>query len=268
MNAKKWFFIIITLLETLCLLGCASTGTPRRAAMDYAGSVNFYFEPHTQTENLCVILTKNYAFIRTIDGLPLTDWVISPGIHHLVVQYQFSGPTYGSNSEPVSMVFSFESGKYYYLDYEITGKSTVSASDTIQFSITELTDPALIQKADNAIALVKSGLEKQEPYLVFSDTNPAHLEGTWEFNAFTLTFNEGRYRIGIKLFGRENARTSEGRYFFDDQTIVALVENETGVGAYERLKKVWYYELKDGVLEIKVQGDENYLANGKYLKSN
>jgi hypothetical protein len=264
MNAKKCYFIIIISLETVFLLSCISTGTPQKAAMDYAESVNFYFDPQTEVENLCVIMAKDYAFIRTVDGLPFASRVISPGIHHLVVQYQM----YSSMSDPISMVVPFDYGKYYYLDYEITGRATIFTTDTIQFSIIELTDPVLIQKADDAIASVKSGIEKQKPYLVFSETNPTHLEGTWGFNVFKITFKEGRYKISIKLFGQENARTSEGRYFFDDQTIVALVENETGNSIYNKLKKVWYYELKNGVLEVKVQGDENFLANGKYLRSN
>jgi hypothetical protein len=250
MNAKKWFFITITSLETVFLLSCISMGAPQRTAMDYAESVNFYFDPQTRVENLCVIMPKNDAYIRTIDGLPFIDGVIAPGIHHLVVQYWYSTQRHNFSSDLISMVVPFENGKYYYLDYEITDGATIFTADTIQFSITELTDPVLIQKAGNAIVSVKSGLEKQEPYLVFSKSNPARLEGTWEFNLFRITFNEGRYLIGIKVFGQENARTSEGRYFFDNQTIVALVEKETGFGAYGRLKKIWYYELKNGVLEI------------------
>jgi hypothetical protein len=274
MKIPSRFFILIVSFLIIFFPGCASG--PQKAAMDYAAGVNFNFDPQTNIENLCVIICKENAHIETIDGIYQDDAVVLPGIHHLAVQYRHSNyynlgsqsVSSSSTSELISIIFTFEPGKHYYLDYKITEGETIFTNDTIQFSIEELNDPALIQRVQNTLAEVKSGLEKQKPYLTFSEINPNHLEGLWETYPIKINFSrDGRYTFSATILGRENARTSEGRYFFDDQTIVLVAEKETGDRAHIRQKKIWYYKLEGGFLSITVPGDDPIMVNTKLRKN-
>jgi hypothetical protein len=119
----------------------------------------------------------------------------------LVVQYSYSSYSSlgrqtiarSSSSELIPVVFTFEAGKHYYLDYKIAEGATIFDHDTIQFSIRELNDPALTQRVQNTLVEVKSGLEKQKPYVTFSEINPGHLEGIWETSPVRLNFGgDGR----------------------------------------------------------------------------
>ena len=131
MKTTKCFFIFIASFVIIFFPGCASG--PHKAAMDYAASVNFDFDPQTNAENLCVILCRENAFIETIDGIQQDNTVVLPGTHYLAVQYSYSSYsslgrqtiTRSSSSELIPVVFTFEPGKHYYLDYTIAGDDPI-----------------------------------------------------------------------------------------------------------------------------------------------
>ena len=234
----------------LSFMSCASS--PQKAAVNYAKSVNFNFDSGIDTDSLCAIVCKKNAFILAIDGFYYDKKAVLPGTHHLVFFY-ISG---SQRSDYVNLVFVFEKGKHYYLDYEIL------KGNEIQFTIKELNDPNLFQEAQEILDIVKSGLEKQKSYLAFSKANPAHLEGLWDFHGFNIAFDKDRYDFTVNTFA-ENY-TSDGRYFFDEKTIVLFVRKDSRAD-YQGLKKIWYYEFKNDTLYITGEGlGDNFLGVGRY----
>jgi hypothetical protein len=246
------------------------------------------------------MLVKEDSQILTVDGFDTEarGTALSPGVHFLTVQYSVTRTsqsmvadpqgrlrtqttTYESKSEPIHLSFTFEEGKYYYLDYEIARGATIFDNRTIQFSITEITDPAVREEAQKGLAGYKTNykialenyqnsLEKLNEFLVFSENNPHHLEGTWNgtfapMKPVQLTFTGDRitlyrnYTLGTDLL-------MEGRFYFNDEIIIAFFEKRPLV---EKPKQIWYYELNGNTLNIidaPISGLDT--IKGKYQKSN
>jgi hypothetical protein len=300
MKASRHFFVFYILFAAaFSLIGCATT--PEKSAIKEAEDIDFDPvppQPVGDIEKLCYIISKEHSWIFTVSGVdrPLADIrrnelvIVTPGRHQLIVQY-IEG---NRSSGPVSILFDFEEGENYYLNYEITKSEKLFSPASIQFFITELTDQGLLERIDNskmtaladyeanyiaAVENYQTSVEKLNNFLVFSQANPAWLEGVWDRQKapgkpMQLTFKGDRVTFSrttdFKLF----TYIYEGHYYFNEDTIIVYFENMSVNGGEPKnypqpSKYVWHYELKNGGLNIlKAPWLDADSLDGPYRKNN
>jgi hypothetical protein len=268
MKSLRCFFVLFILsVMVFFLIGCATTA--HKAAIDYAESIPLLLDTEVPLEEICYIAAKEHSGVFTISGVdrPLAAIrrnelaTVTAGTHQLIVQYNNGSRTSG----PISILFDFEEGINYYLDYEIIESGTLFSPDSIRFFITELTEQRLIEEIDNSrIAsqasidksrmAAQANIEKTRAYLAFSDANPAYLAGTWYYeNSYPpfsteITFQNDRFTITSFNRWRKSETITSGRYIFNTETIIMVYEKKQDKDF--SAKEVLYYELENGFLNI------------------
>jgi hypothetical protein len=305
MKTSRHFFVFYILFAAVfSLIGCATT--PEKPAIKDAENIDFDPVPPSpigDIERLCYIICKGNSQIIGFDYFntkPTERMVIFPGVRLLTVQYFISRinqnivtdpqgrrgtqtTTYQVKSEPIPLSFTFDEGKYYYLDYEITRGAAIFDSSTIQFSIAEIKEPALHEEARkgladyeaNYIAAVENyqtSVEKLNNFLAFSKANPHYIQGAWTYSRsypwedIEITFGADN-RFVTASFNRmsKNQFTTEGVYHFNENIIILNYEKQQGENVSQ--KEIINYELKDGILYIKSGGNAAIVTAGG-LKGN
>ncbi|MDR2240429.1 MAG: hypothetical protein LBE33_08300 [Zoogloeaceae bacterium] len=258
---------VFILMIAVFLGGCVST--PRLptndAAIEAARSADFSLDTNYPAEKFSYILESSSARVKTIDGnnrYGAKGLLVKPGSHDLRIM-GFRRPEYAERyvgGEPLAfwvaggdtVSFVFEPGKYYFADLGLFSG----------FGIKEITDPALIDKAK---ANAKAIIETTKKYLAFFKNNPSHLAGAWdatiaaslgasETSQFVFDAN-GRFRHNQT----NNTRVVEGRYFFNEDSIVLFPETyntadmtrfNTRFVAWQLVTKTLSYTLAGDVLTI------------------
>jgi hypothetical protein len=238
------------------LIGC--TTVRQKAEIDYVKSIPVFFNTEVPLEERCYIATKEYSYIFAIndvdrprDAIHRNEMVtLIPGIHQLTVQYNDGNKI----SDMLRVVFNFEEGQNYYLDYEITELEGLFSPDSIRFFLTKLTDERVLEEPDDGKIAALASIEKVKAYLAFSDANPAHVAGTWYYeNSYPpfnnkITFQKDRFTItSFNRWGKSETITS-GRYVFNNETIILIYEKKQDKDFFAR--EVLYYELENEFLNI------------------
>lgn len=298
--------------------GCASTSSAKKNTAAYVESIDFDMAPPTpigDIEKLCYIIVKEDSYILAVDGSDTNNvgMVISPGFHLLTVQYSVSWNSRSTSADPqgrlrtqttrhenrsdlIYLSFTFEEGKYYYLDYEIAKGAAIFDNRTIQFSITETKDPALSEEAQKGLvayeenyqkrkAAYEANLEKIEVFQTFMEANPNRFEGVWEGEAkrlmntfyiqYTFTGNIMTYEGKSKHAGMRTYFT-EGQFFFNEDTIIFVPEKAADNGKEvksQKTKYIWYYTVNHNILHLENGGTVGTLVfvwetNGEFHKIN
>jgi hypothetical protein len=189
-----------------------------------------------------------------------TSWgalVIPPGRHIFDVKYS-SGQGY---SDIVTVEFTFKPGKAYRLYYNAErNEKRHGIIGTIQFFIEE-----------------KLQSDNEKEYLAFSGENPHYLEGVWFYSRnypwedITITFG-GNNRFNTSSFNRRSKKTytTEGVYFFNNDTIILYYENRQKKDFIEAQppsveKEILSYELTNGILRI-ISGGKAAIVTAGGLK--
>ncbi|MDR2766730.1 MAG: hypothetical protein LBB82_00225 [Treponema sp.] len=181
--------------------------------------------------------------------------------------------TRSASSGIVPVYYKFKENGYYVLNYTVQ-------SNTVSFSIEEITDPKMLERCRQGLEAEKiqiaKELEAKRAYQAFSEANPGYLEGTWYCESTSglvasgpteITFAGGNVTI-TKILGKQKY-VYHGHFIYDNKTIVAEIDyNETA----DFLKIAWGYELDGGVLEISdAESSADIPAKrlkGKYRKIN
>jgi hypothetical protein len=167
------------------------------------------------------------------------------GTYDLIVQYN-TGRSYTLR---VPLTCTFEKGKSYFLNCNVEG-------DKVTIFLEELSNNIYQEKKDYLLST----------YLTFSQKNPTYLEGTWRGDSklqkpLFLTFNGNHITVIQDNFGPDIHY--EGNFYYDDKSIIVFFEKNNQ-------SQIWYYELKDGYLNI-LKGkifSTGWNINNQYVKEN
>ncbi|MDR1460526.1 MAG: hypothetical protein LBI78_02650 [Campylobacteraceae bacterium] len=257
MKTLRYFFVLFILSAmAFLLIGCATVG--QKAEINYVKSIPVLLNTEVPLEKRCYIATKEYSYIFAIndvdrprDAIHRNEMVtLISGMHQLTVQYNDGDRT----SSLLRVVFNFEEGQNYYLNYEITDSEGFFSPDSIRFFITKLTDEKTLENSDNSKIAALASIEKVKAYLAFSDANPTYLAGTWYYeNSYPpfnnkITFQNDRFTITSFNRWRKFETITSGRYVFNNETIVMVYEKKQDKDFFAR--EVLYYELENEFLNI------------------
>jgi hypothetical protein len=167
-------------------------------------------------------------------------------------------------------MFNFEPGKSYYLDYEITGGDSFFSTSSIRFFIKDLTDPPLLERAQNAMVKHAAEIEekkaKRRAFLEYQKANQYPFEGRWSgetkrlMNTFyiqytfagnTMTYEGKSKHAGMRPY------VMEGPFIFSEDILIFTPEKVTDNGKVIenfKTKYAWYYTMSGNILHLEGGG--------------
>ena len=181
---------------------------------------------------------------------------------------------------PVDAVI--EAGKYYTTEYEIIRTKGFFKADSIAVSITELTDPELILKAQNSLIEEREMIRK---FLHFQEQNPTRLEGKWllvnspplrkkEFLQYSFEGEKFKYKLsqGKSIENSKLLGETESHIFYSENIITFVIEKASLRG--KELKNlntepdICYYTIINDELHLQKKGIKTFprIFGGKFKR--
>ncbi|MDR1673359.1 MAG: hypothetical protein LBS09_07890 [Bacteroidales bacterium] len=264
----------------------------QKAAIAYAKSIDFDFDtvllnpiekPVFIWLDGVTVTSKSWdiQYVNVSKGLNASRWaIVSADMIAFDVRQTTENNDTSNIVAPTPVQSTLEEGKY----YRLYSKMTSLLKGSYLFMFEEIEDEGKLEQAkkmmedglveyekarNERIKTIAEQIQKQKEYLAFSAANPEYLDGVWKGTftpkkPVTLTFS-GNKLILHRSFAMGKPFHKEGTFLFDKETIIIFFEN------YVITKKqVWYYEIKDGVLNIANAPLDLSVGsiNGKYKKGN
>ena len=238
------------------LFGCSSLSG--KSSDNYIKNLPFNLLNEISPDKLCYIASKEHSTIRSVNGIDRTlDSIrkeplvtVKPGVNNFMVEYN----TGTEASSLVRIHFTFTEGKNYLLDYEITRTKGFFTDDEINFFFSDLNDPVLNEKANNNRLAALENIEKIKAFMVFSQKNSEHLEGTWYFEDNYPYNNNEIIFSGNKFVTTSINRVSkvkivaEGEFFYNEEFLVLIYSKKNGEPVTVDPKEIVKYKLESNKL--------------------
>ena len=267
-----------------CTVSISMAQKTAKEVIEYTKSI--IDKPVVPLENACYLIAKERAYIRRIDSqnCTITTLLVSSGTHFIEVQYIGNK---GEQTKIIPVVFDFETDKYYYLDYEITGKNILSPG-SVHFFISEITDINQHTDIQEKARIARVEAQDRNEFVSYPKSNPYRFEGTWKgiTKRMTRAYDNQYVFFGEKMTFELKSKgmkpyVMEGHVSFNENTLVFISEKITVNGKVvpnlqQQQKFIWYYTLIDD--ELSLEGgsltsglgsiDSIWKTDGKYHKMN
>jgi hypothetical protein len=199
---------LIGCTSTFFLSGCATTGISKNTVKE---TENVVKELELVEKDFYLIIRSGLKIVAVDDKSYDLNPLTKAGTYDLTVVYS-SGNKLSSR---IPIIYTFEKGKTYYLDYEIE-------KNNINIFWGEH-DKNIYQETKDKL---------DATYFAFSRNNPNYLEGKWKgifklWSPILLTFNENKINIFQDNIGPDV--NINGNFYYDDKTIIIHFDKQTQV---------------------------------------